>query len=128
MVEPVKFFGGFHPFGKSFGKGIALASGNTNTMEIGDGVPADVSDVYKRQITDWPFENFWGNPHEPRHSKLLGYFIDPLQKHDCDYFLRRKLLEVLENALKASECLPPVPRLFPPMVVRFMLSPSISTF
>src|SRR5208282_6261917 len=32
-----------HPFGKSFGKGGALASGNAHTMESGDCFPADVS-------------------------------------------------------------------------------------
>ncbi len=67
----------------------------------------------KRNITDWPFEHFWGNPYEPRHSKLLGYFIDPDKQHGCDGFLRRTLLEVLETSLMASESLAPVPRRFP---------------
>ena len=62
----------------------------------------------QRNITDWPFENFWNNPHEPRHSKLLGYFIDPKQGHGCDDFLRLKLLEVLKNSLNAHKCRPTV--------------------
>lgn len=62
----------------------------------------------QRNITDWPFENFWNNPHEPRHSKLLGYFIDPKQGHGCDDFLRHKLLEVLKDSLNAHKCRPTV--------------------
>ena len=32
----------------------------------------------RSSVNDWPFENFWGSRiHEPRHSKLLGFFIDP---------------------------------------------------
>ena len=42
FVEMAKFPGGFHPFGKSFGKGGALAPGNAHAVESGDGVPADV--------------------------------------------------------------------------------------
>jgi hypothetical protein len=39
-------------------------------------------------ITDWPFENFWEKlPREPRHSKLLGYFLDPQRDHSCGAFL-----------------------------------------
>jgi hypothetical protein len=37
----------------------------------------------KRTIRDWPFENFWTDPDEPLHSKLLGYFINPRQGHNC---------------------------------------------
>lgn len=46
----------------------------------------------KKSITDWPFEHFWGNPSEPKHSKLLGYFIDP----SFGPFLLNSLLKVLE--------------------------------
>jgi len=53
----------------------------------------------KQSLTDWPFENFWGNPHEPRHSKLLGYFIDPQQEHGCGQFLLTTFLKVLEDAV-----------------------------
>ncbi len=45
-----------------------------------------------RNITDWPFEHFWTNPRETKHSKLLGYFIDPDASHHCgDDFLQRLL-------------------------------------
>lgn len=47
-------------------------------------------------FTDWPFENFWGNPSEPQHSKLLAYFIDPKEPHGCGRFLLEQLLGVLE--------------------------------
>jgi len=50
----------------------------------------------ERNITDWPFENFWGQPNETKHSKLLGYFIDP-EKHDCWKFLMRKFFDVLSD-------------------------------
>ena len=55
-----------------------------------------------RSITDWPFENFWTNPHEPKHSKLLGYFIDPQKNHGCGGFLLMKLFDVLIR----SKCFP----------------------
>ena len=48
--------------------GTALLEDVARTVEEGN---------FKRSITDWPFEHFWGNPYEPRHSKLLRYFIDP---------------------------------------------------
>lgn len=67
----------------------------------------------KRSITDWPFEHFWGNPYEPRHSKLLGYFIDPEAAHECGHFLLGKLLSILDKSLTASERLPPVLSRFP---------------
>ncbi len=59
----------------------------------------------KQLLTDWPFENFWGNPHEPRHSKLLGYFIDPQQEHGCGQFLLAAFLKVLEDSFSKSSCL-----------------------
>ena len=43
FVEMAKFLGGFHPFGKSFGKGGALTPGDARAVEAGDGVSADVS-------------------------------------------------------------------------------------
>ncbi len=55
-----------------------------------------------RSITDWPFENFWTNPHEPKHSKLLGYLIDPQKDHGCGGFLLGKLFDVLRR----SGCFP----------------------
>ena len=51
----------------------------------------------QRHITDWPFENFWGNPYEPRHSKLLKYFLNPKENHDCGPFLLGKLFDVLKS-------------------------------
>jgi len=50
----------------------------------------------RRNITDWPFENFWGNPDEPKHSRLLKYFIDPREKHGCGLFLLRRLLSACD--------------------------------
>ena len=52
----------------------------------------------KRNITDWPFENFWMNPTEPRHSKLLHYFINP----DADHPWARPMLEKLFLVLKEN--------------------------
>lgn len=49
----------------------------------------------KRSVTDWPFENFWWNPSEPNHSRLLGYFIDPKESHSCGIILLRRLFDVL---------------------------------
>jgi hypothetical protein len=50
----------------------------------------------KRIIADWPFENFWGNPDEPKHSKMLAHFIDPDEKHGHGYgkSLLKELLKV----------------------------------
>jgi hypothetical protein len=67
----------------------------------------------QRSITDWPFENFWGNPTEPKHSKLLGYFINPEGDHGCGSFLLKKLIAVFSDALKESGCLPHTPQLLP---------------
>jgi hypothetical protein len=50
-------------------------------------------------ITHWPFENFWANPSEPYHSKLLRYFINPDEKHCCDSFLRATFLKALAASL-----------------------------
>ena len=43
LVELAKFPGGLHPFGKSFGKRGALASGDARAMKAGDGVPTDIA-------------------------------------------------------------------------------------
>lgn len=43
LVEVPKFPGRFHPVGKVPGEGVALSSVNANTMETGNGVPADVT-------------------------------------------------------------------------------------
>ena len=48
----------------------------------------------KRTISDWPFENFWGSPNEPKHSKMLAYFIDPSAKHGFGIYLLEELLRV----------------------------------
>src|SRR5258706_3066686 len=52
----------------------------------------------KQNITDWPFEHFWDNPNEPRHSKLLRYFIDPAAEHSCGSFLLGKLFDGLKGS------------------------------
>lgn len=53
-----------------------------------------------RNIAHRPFEIFWGNPYEPRHSKLLRFFLNPnptdlddIHPHGID--LLRMLFEVL---------------------------------
>jgi hypothetical protein len=53
-------------------------------------------------ITDWPFENFWGNPSETRHSKYLGYFFDPNEKHGCGPYLLKHFFEATK-ILKSLE-------------------------
>ena len=64
-----------------------------------DGVAAIVKDrQVQRSITDWPFMHFWENPYEPRHSKLLGYFINPDEAHKCGAFLLGKLLGILKES------------------------------
>jgi len=50
----------------------------------------------QRNITDWPFEHFWDNPYEPRHSKLLAYFLNPDEDHRCGTFLLGQLFDVLK--------------------------------
>ena len=45
--------------------------------------------AYESQITDWPFENFWDNPKEPRHSKLIAYFVDRKMHANADYMLKK---------------------------------------
>jgi len=62
----------------------------------------------QRKIADWPFEQFWGNPSEPQHSKLLGYLIDPDEQHRCGSFLLRKFVAVLVGALEKSDKFPAI--------------------
>lgn len=50
-----------------------------------------------RSTSDWPFENFWGNPHEPSHSKFLGHFLDPGAGHQCGEYLLGEFLQVLQD-------------------------------
>lgn len=57
----------------------------------------------EREITDWPFEKFWGHPYEPLHSKLLRYFIDPVAKHGCGPFLLQAFVGTLVKALDQSQ-------------------------
>ena len=76
-----------------------------NRLPCFESIDPLLRDVYRsieahrivRNITDWPFENFWTNPHEPKHSKLLGYFIDPHNDHGCGRFLLIKLFDVLRR-------------------------------
>ena len=56
--------------------------------------------IIERRDTDWVFENFWENPHEREHSKLLAYFLDPQEDHGR--FLLPELLSLLEKAAKES--------------------------
>jgi PD-(D/E)XK nuclease superfamily len=60
----------------------------------------------QKRITDWPFENFWDNPYEPRHSKLLRFFIDPSESHNCGSVMLRQLVDVLipGNSLSTENC------------------------
>ena len=43
-----------------------------------------------------PFELFWGNPDEPKHSRLIWYFINPGAEHDCGLYLLGTFLSALE--------------------------------
>ncbi|RYD85423.1 MAG: hypothetical protein EOP84_02555 [Verrucomicrobiaceae bacterium] len=56
----------------------------------------------KRRDTDWVFENFWHNPREPKHSKLLGFFLDPQEHHGAGPFLLEKFLSILEASAEAT--------------------------
>lgn len=68
-----------------------------------DGVAGIVKDrQVQRSITDWPFIHFWENPYESRHSKLLGYFINPDEAHGCGAFLLEKLLGILKASQRIS--------------------------
>lgn len=53
----------------------------------------------ERNVAYDPFDNFWGNPDEPKHSWLLWYFINPHANHGCGLFLLRRFL----NALNISD-------------------------
>lgn len=44
-----------------------------------------------------PFELFWGNPDEPRHSRLFAYFIDPRAGHGCGLFLLRSFFKQFDH-------------------------------
>ena len=62
----------------------------------------------QQNITDWPFEHFWSDPSEPRHSKLLRYFINPSEKHGCGPFLLREFVETLVKALPLNHEFPAI--------------------
>jgi hypothetical protein len=70
---------------KPFGEGLEKVSGIIQKSKV------------ERSIADWPFENFWGKPHEPKHSKLLAYFIDPKQEHLYGKVLLKELLKVCKK-------------------------------
>jgi hypothetical protein len=57
----------------------------------------------KRRDTDWVFENFWPNAAEPKHSKLLGFFLDPQELHGCGPFLLEKFLSLLETTARGTK-------------------------
>ena len=48
-------------------------------------------------VTDWPFEHFWGNPSEPRHSKYLAFFLGGTEAHGCGPFLLHRLFQTTET-------------------------------
>jgi hypothetical protein len=58
--------------------------------------PLITQHAVERSIASWPFEQFWGNPDEPRHSKLLGYFIRPNESHGCGELLLRELFKIID--------------------------------
>ena len=41
----------------------------------------------ERSVAYDPFERFWRNPDERSHSRLLAYFINPLEEHGCGLYL-----------------------------------------
>lgn len=59
-------------------------------------------------VSDWPFGHFWSDPSEPRHSKLLCYFINPDERHGCGSFLLSKLVTVLIDALPPGSGFPKI--------------------
>lgn len=67
-----------------------------------DGLLVQISEMVnsatiKKSITDWPFEYFWDNPLEPRHTKLLGYFFNPKEDHGFGEHLLNAFFDVLNN-------------------------------
>jgi len=56
----------------------------------------------QRSCSDWPFEHFWTNPDEPKHSMFLGYFINPKEDHGCGIKLLELLLETIAPQLNLS--------------------------
>jgi len=52
--------------------------------------------LHLRNIAYDPFDIFWDNPDEPRHSRLLSYFVAPHAEHGCGLFLLRGLLSALK--------------------------------
>ena len=61
---------------------------------------ADMKDASRieRHTTDWPFQHFWNTPTEPRHSKLLGYFLNPAEEHGCGTFLLEQFVDLLAKS------------------------------
>lgn len=49
----------------------------------------------ERCITDWPFANFWRNPNEPQHSKLIHFFLTSASSEHAREQLLGGLLEQL---------------------------------
>jgi hypothetical protein len=50
----------------------------------------------ERSVAYDPFDIFWDNPDEPRHSRLLRYFIHPRAEHRCGPYLFGSFLRALD--------------------------------
>jgi predicted type IV restriction endonuclease len=53
-------------------------------------------------VNSFPFETFWDNPIEPRHSKLIAHFINPSAAHQCG----QRNLELFFKSLRLDTELP----------------------
>ena len=88
----------------SFDVVAAALSGRAFGTEVMDLVkrtaPIMKSARNARQITDWPFEHFWSDPNEPRHSKLIAYFIDPARPWG-NQLLRGLLRDCFKNDVRS---------------------------
>ena len=50
---------------------------------------------YRKKVASWPFQAFWANPREPKHSELLRFFIDPTEPHGCGVFMLRRFFDAV---------------------------------
>lgn len=60
----------------------------------------------ERSLAYDPFDLFWDNPDEPRHSRLLAYFVNPRSEHTQGLYLLRlfvKALDILDPGFPVDE-------------------------
>jgi hypothetical protein len=78
-----------------------LCRTSTNRELLNVAAGAVTENKVERNIAYDPFDIFWGNPDEPKHSWLLWYFINPHAEHGCGPFLLQRFLSAL--AISAAE-------------------------